>query len=66
MSTPKHTEPIILIILTSIVVYHIVRGKKMTYLGRNWRHHIITPSMKALRIKSIMGRELKKQVIAEL
>ena len=60
MSTIKHTEPILLIIVTSIVVYGIIRGKKLNYLGRNWRHHIITPSMKALRMKSKMDREVKR------
>ena len=60
MPTSKNTEPIILIILTSIAVYSIVRSKKFSYLGKNWKHHIITPSMKALRIKSIMDKEVKR------
>lgn len=63
MSTVKNSEPIVLIIIvTSVLAYHIIKGKKFTYLGHHWRHHIITPSMKALRIKSILSRELKKSI----
>lgn len=60
MPTPKNTEPIILIILTGIAVYALIKSKKGNHLRQNFRHHIITPSMKALRMKSIMNRELKK------
>ena len=56
----KNNEPIILIIVTSIVVYSLIRGKKLDYLGHRWRHHIIKPSMKALRMKSVMDREVKR------
>jgi hypothetical protein len=62
MITGKNSEPIVLIIVTSIVVYSIIRGKKLSYLGHHWRHHIIKPSMKALRRKSIMNRELKRAI----
>ncbi len=62
MPTTKNTEPIFLIILTGIVVYSIIRGKKLSYLGHNLRHHIIKPSMKVLRMKSIMSRELKREM----
>jgi len=62
MSTSRNTEPIILIIVTSIVVYSIIRGKKLSYLGHSWRHHIIKPSMKALKRKSIMDRKLKRAI----
>jgi hypothetical protein len=62
MSTLKNTAPIVFIILTSIVVYSIIRGKKLNYLGHHLRHHVITPSMKALRMKSIVGRELKREM----
>ncbi|MEK8179672.1 hypothetical protein WMW71_04910 [Flavobacterium buctense] len=60
MITGKNNEPIVLIIVTSIVVYSIIRSKKLSYLGHQWRHHIIKPSMKALRRKSIMDREIKR------
>ncbi len=61
MATPKHTEPVILIVLTSIVVYTIItRGKKFSYLGHQWRHHIIHPTMKALKMKAVIGKELKR------
>jgi hypothetical protein len=60
MPTPKNTEPIILIIVTSLVLYSLVKSKKLNYLGQSWRHHIISPSMKAAKIKSKMERELKK------
>ena len=61
----KNNESIVLIIVTSLVVYSIIRGKKMDYLGHRWRHHIIKPSMKALRMKSIVNRELKKSIPRE-
>lgn len=61
MPTPKNTEPVILIILTSIAVYGIVRSKKLNYLGHHLRNHIISPSMKALKMKSVVTRELKKE-----
>lgn len=60
MPNPKNTEPIVLIIVTSLVVYGIIRSKKMNHLGKSWRHHIITPSMKALKMKSRVDREVKK------
>ncbi|WP_448931373.1 hypothetical protein [Flavobacterium sp.] len=61
MPTPKHTEPVVLIIVTSIVVYSLItRRKKLSYLGKNWKHHIITPSMKALKMKSAVSREVKR------
>jgi len=62
MISGKNSEPIVLIIVTSIVVYSIIRGKKLDYLGHRWRHHIIKPSMKALRMKSIVNRELKRSI----
>ncbi len=62
MDTSKNTEPIILIIVTGLVVYSIIRSKKLSYLGHNLRHHIIKPSMKTLRMKSIMSRELKREM----
>lgn len=63
MPTPKNTEPIVLIIVTSIVVYSIIKGKKLDYLGHHLRHHVIKPSMKALRMKSIAERELKREIV---
>lgn len=63
--TGKNNEPIILIIVTSIVVYAIIRGKKLDYLGHRWRHHIIKPSMKALRMKTVMDREVKRTLAHE-
>ncbi|MCF6132325.1 hypothetical protein [Flavobacterium wongokense] len=62
MSTPKNTEPIILILLTGLAVYTIIRGKKLDYLGHSLRHHIIKPSMKALKMKSKTNRELKREM----
>ncbi len=62
MSANKHTEPVILIIVTSLIVYSIIRGKKLNYLGHHLRHHVIKPSMKALRMKSIVDRELKREI----
>jgi hypothetical protein len=63
MISGKNNEPIVLIIVTSIVVYSIIRGKKLDYLGHRWKHHIIKPSMKALRMKSIVDREVKRAVL---
>jgi hypothetical protein len=60
MPTPKNTEPIVLIIVTSLVLYSLVKSKKLNYLGEEWRHHIIKPSMKALKMKSKVNREIKK------
>ena len=62
MITGKNNEPIILIIVTSIVVYSIIRGKNLRYLGHRWRHHIIKPSMKALRMKTVVNREIKREL----
>ncbi len=60
MSTVKNTGPILLIIVASIVAYHVIRGKKVDLFGPKFRHHILTPSMKALRMKSKMDKELKR------
>lgn len=60
MISGKNNEPILLIIVTSIVVYSIIRGKKLSYLGLRWKHHLIRPSMKTLRMKSIVDREVKR------
>lgn len=60
MPTSKNTGPAVLIIVTSLVLYSLVRSKKLNYLGQSWKHHIIKPSMKAKKIKSKIGRELKK------
>ena len=65
MITGKNNEPIVLIIVTSIVVYSLIRGKKLDYLGHRWRHHIIKPSMKALRMKSVVDREVKRTLAHE-
>ena len=61
----KNNEPIVLIIVTSIIVYSIIKGKKLDYLGHRWRHHIIKPSMKALRMKSVVDREVKRTLAHE-
>ena len=61
MPIPKHTEPVILIILTSIAIYGLVRSKKLNYLGHHVRNHIIHPAMKVLKMKSIITRELKRE-----
>ncbi|WP_333600207.1 hypothetical protein [Flavobacterium sp.] len=58
MPTVKNTVPIVLIILTGIAVYSLMRSKKL----KNWRHHIITPAMKTLKMKTIMNREYKRTV----
>ncbi|QBZ98576.1 hypothetical protein GS03_02085 [Flavobacterium sangjuense] len=63
MLIQKNTEPIILIIVTSVVLYSIIRSKKLNYLGHHLRHHIIKPSMKTLRMKSITERELKREMV---
>jgi hypothetical protein len=62
MYNPKNTGPIVFIIVTSVVLYSLIRGKKLHYLGRHFRHHLISPSMKALRMKSISEREIKRAV----
>nr|WP_294777170.1 hypothetical protein [uncultured Flavobacterium sp.] len=64
MISGKNNEPILLIIVTSMVVYTIIRGKKLSYLGHRWKHHIIKPSMKTLRMKSIINREIKREIYA--
>ncbi len=63
MSTPKHNEPVVLIIITSMIVYGIIKGKKLDFLGHKLRHHVIHPTMKALKMKTVMERELKRELV---
>ena len=60
MFTSKNNESIVLIIITSMIVYSIIREKKLNYLGKNLKHHIIKPSMKTPKMKLIVNRELKR------
>lgn len=61
MHTPKNSEPIVfIIVITSIALYSIIRHKKLNYLGQKWKHHIVSPSMKPLKIKSKVDREVKR------